>query len=180
MGDVPSVFVVVSGLPASGKSTVARRVAPLVSLPVLDKDDYLESLFTDDAVGVDERQRLSRLADEALQQAAAASDGAILVSWWRRPGSTGPSGTPTEWLTELGPLVELYCRCPPEVAAQRFLGRVRHSGHGDADRGDLGAVTERFARLAEAGPLEIGPVIDVDTSIEVDPLRVARSLAAIA
>ena len=38
-------FVVVSGLPASGKSTLSRRLATALSLPMLDKDDILEGLF---------------------------------------------------------------------------------------------------------------------------------------
>jgi predicted kinase len=32
-------FVVVSGLPASGKTTIARALAPLLDLPIFDKDE---------------------------------------------------------------------------------------------------------------------------------------------
>jgi len=38
-------FLVFSGVPGSGKSTVARQIAPRVSLPLLDKDDFLDELF---------------------------------------------------------------------------------------------------------------------------------------
>jgi hypothetical protein len=38
-------FVVVSGLPASGKTTLARRLADGLGLPLLDKDDILDRLF---------------------------------------------------------------------------------------------------------------------------------------
>ena len=173
-------FVVVSGLPASGKSTVGRLVSPLLDLPVLDKDDYLEALFPAGPVSDDERRRLSRQADGLLRRATVASNGAVVVSWWRREGSSPPSGTPVRWLRAVNP-VEVYCHCPPEVAAERFLGRQRHPGHGD-DRwaDDPAGVIARFARLAEAGPLGIGPVVTVDTSSEVDPYRLARSIAAIA
>jgi len=36
---MPKPFVVVSGLPCSGKSTLARRLALALDLPVIDKDD---------------------------------------------------------------------------------------------------------------------------------------------
>jgi len=38
-------FVVVSGLPGSGKTTVAQALAPLLKLPLFDKDAILEQLF---------------------------------------------------------------------------------------------------------------------------------------
>ena len=44
-------LVVVSGLPASGKSTVARTLAGALGLPLLDKDVFLEALFASDGIG---------------------------------------------------------------------------------------------------------------------------------
>ena len=41
----PPTFVVVSGLPASGKTTLAKSLALALGLRLLDKDDILESLF---------------------------------------------------------------------------------------------------------------------------------------
>jgi shikimate kinase len=34
-------FVVISGLPRSGKTTLGRRLAPALNLPFIDKDDIL-------------------------------------------------------------------------------------------------------------------------------------------
>jgi shikimate kinase len=42
---------VVSGLPGSGKSTIARRLGPLINLPVIDADDILERLVESKGVG---------------------------------------------------------------------------------------------------------------------------------
>jgi adenylylsulfate kinase-like enzyme len=53
--------VVVSGLPGSGKSTVARQIASYAGIAVLDKDDILEQLFDERGIGDAEwRSALSR------------------------------------------------------------------------------------------------------------------------
>src|SRR5690349_22393578 len=106
-------YLILTGLPASGKSTLGRAVAAALGLPMLDKDDILEALFDSLGVGDAEwRRRLSRAADEVLRRQALASHGAVLASWWRHPASGEESGTPCEWLRSLpGALVELHCVC---------------------------------------------------------------------
>jgi predicted kinase len=160
-------FVVVSGLPGSGKSTLARLLAPLLNLPVIDKDDILERLFESKGVGDSAwRRALSRESDLLFQQEALASGGALLVSFWRLPGMPPDSGTPTDWLSELSnPLVQLHCYCPPDVAATRFRHRRRHAGHLDDTASEAG-IQARIQAIADLGPLEIGHRIDVDTSSE--------------
>ena len=55
-------FIVLSGLPASGKSTLGRAVAKALRLPMLDKDELLEALFESRGIGdADWRRRLSRI-----------------------------------------------------------------------------------------------------------------------
>ena len=44
---IAPLFVIVSGLPASGKSTIAVGLAEDLRLPLMDKDAYLEALFGD-------------------------------------------------------------------------------------------------------------------------------------
>ncbi|WP_245771051.1 AAA family ATPase [Actinacidiphila guanduensis] len=46
-----SAFVVVSGLPASGKSTLARGLAGRLGLPLIEKDAILESLYNSLGIG---------------------------------------------------------------------------------------------------------------------------------
>jgi hypothetical protein len=161
-------FVVVSGLPGSGKSTLARQIAPPLGLPLIDKDDFLETLL-DRYTTVDAalRFRLSRQADDDMRAAAEASNGAVLVSFWRREELSATSGTPTGWLRSLPNVVEVHCACSPAVAAQRFLARTRHPGHGDATRhGD--DVATQLEALAVLGPLTLGRVVRVDTEDVID------------
>jgi dephospho-CoA kinase len=48
---VRRLFVVVSGLPGSGKTTLGRRLAPALDLPLIDKDDILNRLFESKGIG---------------------------------------------------------------------------------------------------------------------------------
>ena len=113
-------FVVLSGLPCSGKSTLARRLAPALQLPVIDKDCILEELYESRGVGdALWRRRLSRESDVLFQAEAQTSAGAILVSFWHVPGMSPDSGTPTGWLAALSSrVVEVHCACAPEIAAE--------------------------------------------------------------
>lgn len=162
-------YVVVSGLPAAGKSTVANSIARCSSLPLFDKDELLESLFIDKKPrDANERRDLSRRADELLELAVRGSPQAIVVSWWKHPRSTATTGTPTDWLQNLpGQLVEIYCECSPETAADRFFRRQRHTGHLDA-RWSYAELLFELSAFALLGPLNVGDLVTVDTSQPLD------------
>ena len=170
-------FIVVTGLPASGKSTVARAVAAALGLPRLDKDVILEELFDSLGIGDAEwRRRLSRAADEILRGVLRAQ-GAVLDSWWRHPRSPIDSGTPSDWLGSLpGSLVELHCMCEPQVAAERFLSRKRHEGHLDGSKSRAELLTS-FQQLASLGPLGIGRLVEVDTQQPLSLSALVRELS---
>jgi shikimate kinase len=159
----------VSGLPASGKTTIARRLAQALGLPLYDKDVILEALFdTLGCVDPAARQRLSRASDRVLMTLVQQSSGAVIASFWRHPGDEGNAGTPCEWLEQLSPsLVEVHCHCPPEIAAQRFLRRSRHPGHHDSARSEQMLLTQ-FHATARRGCLGLGSLVVVDTSGQQD------------
>lgn len=156
--------IVISGIPGSGKSTLGRLLGEALNLPYLDKDEMLERLFEVQGVGdMAWRQELSRASDRELMASVRASDGVVVSSLWRRPGSPEASGTPVEWLAELDrPVVEVFCLCDAETAANRFKSRKRHPGHLDALR-PYEQILGQLQRMAQAGPLGIGELIEVDT-----------------
>ena len=173
----PRLFVLVSGLPASGKTTVARAVGPLLGLPVIDKDDILDALFEAEGTGDSAwRRELSRRSDVLFRAEAEASSGAVLTSFWHTPGMDASSGTPTDWVLRLSPfVVGLHCVCPPEVAADRFLTRQRHRGHLDAQR-DPAEVRATFAALAQLEAPRCPQSVVVDTDAEYAVAAVVAEL----
>jgi glucokinase len=168
-------FVVISGLPGSGKTTLGRRMAPALNLPVIDKDDILDRLFESKGIGDTAwRRRLSRESDLALQEEAVRSNGAILVSFWHLLGMPADSGTPTAWLAiPTHHVVNVHCACEPEIAASRLLQRHRRPGHLDADMSSA-EVLASLQRLVRLPALDIGHRIEVNTSQEPDLTDIVR------
>lgn len=169
-------FIVVSGPPASGKTSLAAELAKQLCLPLLDKDDILEALFdAEPFVDLAVRQRLSRASDLVLAKVAANSAGAVLVSFWRHDGYEESSGTPTDWVKALpGALVEVHCVCDPKVAERRFRERHRHPGHNDDAR--FSTLSSQLEHLSKRGPLGLGPTITVKTA---EPFDLAGVVAAL-
>ena len=170
-------FVLISGLPGSGKTTLGRRLAPALNLPLIDKDDILDRLFESKGVGdAAWRRTLSRESDVILQQEATSSNGAILASFWRLPGMPPDSGTPTDWLDALSHrVVNVHCACKLEVATSRFLQRRRHPGHLDGES-SFADVLVSLQKLSQLPPLGIGQRIDVDTSQEPNLADVVHAI----
>ena len=91
--DLPKLLII-AGLPASGKSTVARRLAGAFGMPVLEKDDLKEALF--DTVGFrnyPEKRQLDVAANAVLLRAAGAildaGESLCLVNNFRRDMEDG-------------------------------------------------------------------------------------------
>lgn len=162
-------FVAVTGLPASGKSTLAAALADALKFSLLDKDAFLEALFEIYGIGdALHRRALSMRADDQFREAALAADCAVVCSWWRHPRSAMDSGTPTSWLLAPGrQLVEVHCRCSARVSANRFAARVRHPGHLDESR-SVGAVLQMSRDQEQFGPLFPDRAVVVDTERPVD------------
>jgi hypothetical protein len=141
-------------------------LAAALGVPLLAKDTVKEALF--EALGTGDRawsQRLGGASMEVLFALAADAPAAVLESFWRRPHAV-------DRLRALRPLLEVHCACPPEVSLARYRERARHPGHGGVGEDEIAAWA------ADAGPLELGPVLEVDTTSPVDVPAVAAWVRA--
>ncbi|OJX80283.1 AAA family ATPase [Leifsonia sp. 71-9] len=154
--------LLINGVPASGKTTLARRLEDALGLPLVTKDDIKESLA--DAVSVPlPTSPLGAIASDTMWALAGLIDGTVIVESFWFSGRDG--GFLRRGLEEAGIVggVELWCEASAEITRDRYLTRPRHHAHDDAQR--LGE-WEAFQR--DAQPLSGFPVLRVDTEHPVD------------
>jgi predicted kinase len=171
--------VLVSGVPGTGKSAVARPLAAELGFALLGKDRIKETLYDTLCGGPDPAdrelsQRLGAAAMEVLWALAAdATDVVLDVNFWV------DDERQLAWIRALsGCPVEVHCVCPLDLAARRYQTRAatRHPVHGPPD--DV-LRPETMARSSR--PLGLGPVITTDTSGSVDiPVLAAEVLCCFA
>jgi predicted kinase len=169
MGEQPW-FLVVSGPPASGKSTIAPLVAEEFALPLIAKDTIKDALLGLLPVAdVEASRRLGRAAVRAMLAVAAASPvGAVLESTFYRSVASDELGALP------GQVIEVFCRCSQEIAETRYQLRAgtRDAGHFDQVR-----TRDELWNDAISEPVAGGwPVIEVDTNDQVDLSKLARRI----
>ena len=186
-------FVVVSGAPASGKSTLAPALAAELDLPLLAKDVVKDALV--DVLGAPDLPRsreLGRAAVQVLFAVAGTAGAAVLESVWH-----GYARAPLAALP--GPVVEVFCRCDPDVLRARFAARAasRGAGYHDRERSAAELWNAEVGSPVGGGPLpspgstpprgaaddpgwRTWPVLEVDTGAAVDVPALARRITAAA
>jgi predicted kinase len=127
-------LMIILGCPASGKTTLARRLAAELSAPILSKDDIKEALF--DVLGVSDRESSRRLSDASFaaqlrmaETQLEAGLSCLLEGNWRAEHS---GGVRTVQARSGARTAQVWCRASSAELLRRFAARVRHAGHLDA------------------------------------------------
>lgn len=117
--------------------------------------------------------QLSRAAHRVMYALVPELGGPVVLEAHFHRGIAEPN------LVALGqPLVQVYCRCPVDLAWDRYQQRradpARHPGHLPEHQDE--AATRRW-RTTEPVPLDLdAPLIEADTSREVDVAAIAAQI----
>jgi predicted kinase len=170
-------ILLVSGAPASGKSTVARALAQILHYSLISKDAIKESLF--DSLG----SPLGKDMETPAQLSRVLSRAAMELLWSLAPGCPQVileanfrprSDYERDRIAALeGRKLEVYCHCTLEEASRRFRERATRADHHPAHSIKVMSVEllQEYDR-----PVGVCPLVDVDTEGPVNPLEIAECI----
>lgn len=164
-------LVMVNGVPASGKSSVAAALANATGWQLLSLDT-VKNPFLEEIENVDRpfNRKLGRASLKAMFALLRATRGGtfIMDAWF----GFQPRDFVEQLIKEAGidAVAEIWCSAPPEVIGARYGARAsaRLPEHPGPEY-----VPELIALASRAEPLSLGPVHQVDTTVAFD---VAKAL----
>jgi predicted kinase len=175
-----SLLIVVSGLPGSGKTTLARDIGTRLVVPVVERDRLAEVCF--DALGAESSAvaDLGSVSYELLFHVArefmASRQPLVLESNFSRVRHARQLRALVD--ASAYRLAEVHCRAPGDVLLERYAARAkngtRHRRHDDVNR-----IEEFRVVFADRGRHEDAVVFPdraliVDTACDVPMERVLR------
>jgi predicted kinase len=159
----PPLVLIVTGAPASGKSTLGRQLGAALGLPYLSKDLFKETLF--DALGWQDRAWSQKLGGASMALLFRTAEALVGAGQSLAVESNFSDTWDTPAFQALGnrcacQFVQVVCTAPGPTLVERFERRARsgerHPGHIDAaalDEWRVRLLTERWDALALEGPV---------------------------
>lgn len=138
-----SQLIVITGMPGSGKTTLAKKVSALLSVPLVEKDVIKELLF--DNLGWNDREWSKKLGlatyglmDYFIEEHLR-SGGSLIVESNFKPEFDSLKFQ--RWKEAYGcNIIQIVCTASSDVLYERFVARAkdgsRHPGHVDASSTD--------------------------------------------
>jgi predicted kinase len=169
-------LILVNGVPASGKSSVARAIAGAGPWPLLTLDTIKESFFAHLGTGDRDYNRLLGKASYQSMFALAADfpdDMTVVMDAWF---GFQPEDILSQHIARVGQpqVFQVWCHAPPDVIGERYRARV-----GERSGGHLGLeyVPELVALAKRAQPLQRFATYKLDTTRAFDVSEFQRWLA---
>lgn len=177
-------LIIFTGLPGTGKTTLSRKIAHILGLPLIAKDDIKEIMY--DEIGWSDKAFSAKLAHATFGIMDYISEQHLKNGLSLMLESNYSPKLASEkfqaWQKEYDcTIIQIVCRTETRVLAHRYFERQhtdRHPGHND--NGDPVSYEANFKQRIENGedqPLDVeGPVRIVDTTnlAAVSPKEIAE------
>jgi predicted kinase len=165
-------LVVVTGRPASGKTTLAHRLSREIKYPLLSRDELKEGYVNtmriqhsqlDHATGLHIYETFFELIDLLISRGISfIAEAAFQNKLWK-PGLLH--------LSDKAEIRIIVCEVPPDLARHRFVNRLLSDPERERFHGDGSLIAEQAGLLTEAyEPVNMNvPALTVDTSEHYHP-----------
>jgi adenylate kinase family enzyme len=153
------VVIIISGLPATGKSRIGRKISERFHLPLISKDPFKEAGFNHLGIGNrDWSKKLSAMAKESLfyvmNQIISSGNGLIVDCNFK----TDDLDRLQELLSQnYAKSIQIHCQSDKKIIHERYIKRMntpgkRHPGHVDEE------YLPELEKLLESSEDEILPI----------------------